>query len=180
MFGMFQSASSFNGNISNWDVSNVTNFFDFMANTTSTPMAFSRENYDSLLIGWSNLTLQPDVTIDFTGIAYCDGEAARTAIINDYNWTFNGDVLDCSNVIGITNTSTFNNLSVYPNPSTGIFYLDIDEDLTSINLYDITGRPVRNFDSYSRSLDVSDLAKGMYFLELTNDEKQATVKLILQ
>jgi surface protein len=104
---LFKNATSFNGDVSNWDVSSVTHMtqmfqgatsFDQdlggwdMSGATSVNLMFSgatlsTANYDSLLIGWSALTLQPNLSFSGGNSHYCAGDTARQAIIDDFNWT---------------------------------------------------------------------------------------------
>ena len=51
MTDMFKDATAFNQDISRWDVSNVTNLTGFLSGAT----AFSTENLDKLLAGWSDI-----------------------------------------------------------------------------------------------------------------------------
>ena len=83
MFGMFAGARSFNQDLGNWNVTQVT-AMDFILSSTS----LSWQNYDRLLIGWSNLHLQTGVTFDASQIPYTSSaESARQHIIDVYHWT---------------------------------------------------------------------------------------------
>ncbi|RLD51709.1 MAG: hypothetical protein DRJ05_18145, partial [Bacteroidetes bacterium] len=104
---MFRSAGSFNDDVSNWDVSNVTNMSAMFRSATSfdqnignwnvqnvldmTDMFFgvtlSTSNYDALLIGWDAQNLQSGINFHGGNSMYCNGEAARTNMINNDGWT---------------------------------------------------------------------------------------------
>ena len=114
---MFRS-SNFNSNISNWNVSNVQNM-DLMFRSAFSfdqdlggwvvgqvqhmeeifnNSGLSNENYDNILIGWSQLPLlQNGVQLDALENQYCDAEQARQHIIDTYGWTINDDgkAIDC-------------------------------------------------------------------------------------
>lgn len=87
MLNMFDSAAGFDQNIGGWDVSNVTNFVDFMNNKTDTD--YSASNLDAIYNGWSLLTLQPNIVIDFGTIKYTAGGQSGRNILTGApnNWT---------------------------------------------------------------------------------------------
>ncbi|WP_350286326.1 BspA family leucine-rich repeat surface protein [uncultured Croceitalea sp.] len=90
MQSAFQDASSFDQNLEDWDVSGVTNMQNMLDNT-----ALTRENYDSTLIGWSEQTLTPGINLGANTLLYCDAQEERQSMIDNFGWSFTGDVLDC-------------------------------------------------------------------------------------
>lgn len=71
------------------------------------------------------------------------------------------------------------NIVVYPNPATTTFYLKSDKN-TNVKIYDFTGKVVKN-EVYSVSgVDVSNLAKGIYIVELSVDNQKQTTKLVVK
>jgi hypothetical protein len=79
----------FDQNIGDWDVSSVANFGGFLTGSLSTA------NYDSLLCGWAELTLQSSITLDIGVTKYSTtGESCRNSIISNFSWTINDGGLE--------------------------------------------------------------------------------------
>ena len=83
----------------------------------------------------------------------------------------------------------YNKLNIFPNPSTGIF--DIEFNLpelgdTYVRIYSSNGQPVyfntlgQFTGTFSDRIDIANNVKGFYFLEVRQDEKVLTKKLVLQ
>lgn len=67
--------------------------------------------------------------------------------------------------------------NIYPNPTTGILYLDkyIGK---SITIYDNLGRIIKQFYNFkNKTIDISEFDNGIYFIETENDNK--TIKKIV-
>lgn len=122
MSQMFSNATEFNANISNWNVENVSNMFGMFFDALSFDQnlgnwnistgvvmenmldgsGISRVNYESTLIGWSNLAdNQPfmgPITLGAAGLEYCseDSVLSHANLINTHGWTINGDAQQCN------------------------------------------------------------------------------------
>ncbi|MGB0525086.1 MAG: BspA family leucine-rich repeat surface protein, partial [Flammeovirgaceae bacterium] len=91
MTSMFEDAKAFDQNIGNWNISSLVTADNMLDST-----GLSEENYENILSNWSTLTLQNNVAIGVAGLSYCDAYSDRQSIIDNYSWTFSGDVEDCS------------------------------------------------------------------------------------
>jgi surface protein len=83
MRAMFFQDTAFDQDIGDWDVSNVSDM-DFMFDFVT----LSTINYDSLLIGWDALSLQPNVIFQGGNSIYCStaAQAARANMIASDGW----------------------------------------------------------------------------------------------
>jgi surface protein len=171
---MFFGANTFNQPIGNWNVSNVTLMPQMFSGATS----FSTENYDNLLIGWATKILQPDVVFGANSTPYCNGETARTSIINTYNWTINDAGKDCSSLSNKDFLST--NFSFYPNPTTST--IELNSILSArYTLYSIIGKTMTkgNLTVGKNNIDLSNYTNGVYLLKI-NTNKGTTTKRIIK
>ncbi|MHA1518963.1 MAG: BspA family leucine-rich repeat surface protein [Promethearchaeota archaeon] len=84
MYYMFYYASAFNQNVGDWNVSNVHNMWRIFTGTI-----LSTINYDSLLLGWSQLALCDGVHFYAGNAKYSSGDAAtaRQYIIDTFDWS---------------------------------------------------------------------------------------------
>jgi hypothetical protein len=79
-----------------------------------------------------------------------------------------------------------NDIVLYPNPSSGIFYLSIqseysEESIVSIKIFDVLNRLVHSENtSYNQriKIDVSNQAKGVYYSSITINDKTYIATLI--
>lgn len=82
-------------------------------------------------------------------------------------------------VLGIHEPDAALAVSLYPNPASTTFYLKSDKNV-NVKIYDVTGKMLRN-ENYSQSgIDVSDLSKGMYIVEISFDNQKQTTKLVVK
>ncbi len=85
-------------------------------------------------------------------------------------------------VTSLENT-LFESLSYAPNPVNDLLHIDFGEtqEELSMKLTDVTGKQIKEWEFYnisSTSVEIFDLAKGVYFLNIQSGSKQQSVKLI--
>lgn len=94
----------------------------------------------------------------------------------------NGD----DNSLSISETkNVFNSFIVYPNPSSGLFYVKGFLEtaiLSKVEVKNSIGQnliSVTNFDS-NQALNLTNYANGIYFIQITNENKTTTFKVLKQ
>ena len=83
ILGMFWGASSFQGAIYNWNISSLAFASNFLRDS-----GIIQENYDLILINWSQLPAVPNgINLDQVPSFYCPGASARAELINTHGWS---------------------------------------------------------------------------------------------
>ncbi len=78
-------------------------------------------------------------------------------------------------------TSEFiiNDITIYPNPvSDKLFISSENTVIEKISVYSLTGRKVAEVVDETNSIDVSNLSKGIYFIEISSTEGKTVKKFI--
>ncbi|MDC7996477.1 T9SS type A sorting domain-containing protein [Gilvibacter sediminis] len=73
-------------------------------------------------------------------------------------------------------------LEVYPNPSSGLLNIQTNQMILEVKLYDQLGRTVNQLSDLqaSKSLDLSNLASGVYHLKIVTESGTVVKRVIMQ
>jgi len=119
-------------------------------------------SFDPTGLALGPVTLSATVTDQLTG---CSGSSQLTVIIED-----------CAQ---IAETSGLQ-LTVYPNPSTGVLYISDIPSATQLHLYDAQGKRIGEWHANDKNLTIQlEASAGVYYLEARNDAQQQRMKIIL-
>ncbi|MEQ9300311.1 MAG: BspA family leucine-rich repeat surface protein [Cyclobacteriaceae bacterium] len=187
---MFSDAAVFNSDLSSWDVSQVTDMEDVFSNS-----GLSDANYDTLLVAWSQLTVQPNVTLGANGLAYCYGDSARQHLIDSVGWLFVGDALagscgqggsrlltedDDASMNQALLLSETSEILLYPNPTYDILNIRMPGDkIGNLKLFNLNGRLVDQLE-YSNKINLSDRLPGIYILMITQETGRSTYHKVVR
>ncbi len=118
------------------------------------------------------------------------------SIEDDYSYMFYTDVTDNSRHMYYTNNpfgmvldfvaeplsiteSELINISIYPNPVNNQLFLKLNNSrIEKATIFSISGKKIREYFSTNSGIDVNELDKGMYFLEIITSEGRRVEKFI--
>ncbi|MDD2635885.1 MAG: T9SS type A sorting domain-containing protein [Bacteroidales bacterium] len=84
-------------------------------------------------------------------------------------------------LLGTNNLQNKLNYKLYPNPTSQIFSISLDNFPVKVQIYDTFGRIVKSINNYSgEQIDVSDMCKGIYFVKLVDKNEITVDKLIIE
>jgi hypothetical protein len=86
---------------------------------------------------------------------------------------------------GVLSTDSFemNQIEIYPNPSNGIFNLNLKNiEANTIEIYDVSGKLIEKMDVKSISqltqIDLSNASNGIYFVKISTENNTITKRII--
>ncbi|PCJ00449.1 MAG: hypothetical protein COB15_02775 [Flavobacteriales bacterium] len=168
--------SSFNGVIvvNSATGSNLTYLWDFDDGNTSN-QAFPSYTYTTA--GPFNLCLTVDNgngCID----TFCDSISSGGTVFKQSGFEIN--IIDPNLATSIDNeVTTSSNISLYPNPSSNqLTIISSQLNIDEISIINITGKTIKTITNNSNLINVSDLSKGIYFLQIKSNDRVITKKFI--
>ncbi len=155
-------------------------------------LVHQKDNHHALFVGTENAVLYKDTTIS-AWIPYVNG--LPNVIIEDLEINYTNNMLRAGThgrgiwetpiplVQTIEECTLYNKLSVFPNPSNGVFQVDLSniENIQQIIVFDITGKKIIEQPATQgiATLDMTTYVSGTYFIKVTAGQKQYVQKIIL-
>ena len=122
------------------------------------------------LINVTNLTLADyNFSYHVAGLGVCIEDVATVVITVDF----------CSGISNLDNSSLY----VYPNPSNGFVSINLDKfnsNKVLIQIVNSQGQIVYNELTNGKNIDLSELSSGIYSIQVIDNDKVYTQKLILK
>lgn len=107
-------------------------------------------------------------------LTYFDYNTSGTVVV--YTGT------DCTKVVIPEKLSTKNfeknNFILFPNPTNSLLNISINSEIKTITIYNTLGQMIKNYANNQKSIDVSDLKKGTYFISVETIIGKVTQKFI--
>lgn len=134
---------------------------------------------------WSGPNGFTSLTQDLSGL---DTKGMYYVTVRDDNNCVLQDTANVDGNVFVENIALLNTISVYPNPNNGTFTVDFGADASGsygLSLRNLVGQQVYseniNANQQTRKeLTLDALAKGVYFLTVTNSNAEITTKLVVQ
>ena len=180
------------------DYSNGSNDSTVICASTAGDVVTVTFNTFGLEAGFDYLTIYDGVGSAGTSFGTFDGNtipgpftATDASGCLTFVFTSDGAVVDigwdatitCSDPnVGISEATNNLGLSIYPNPNKGVFTLNIKAENVVVEIMNTQGQVVltKNNVNTNEQIDLSNNAKGIYFVTVTSNETVTTQKVIVQ
>jgi len=160
--------------------------------TTAPVITLTGDNPQEIIQGSSYVEL--GATTDDGSMVVIDVSAVDTNVIGDYSVTYNATDVSCNDAIEVIRTvtivpvlaiedNTFSKaINVYPNPTSGLVYIDSSKNLMdTIEVVDMSGRIIKHIEQGAVNryqMNISNLANGVYFVKITSGTNEAIKRII--
>ena len=122
----------------------------------------------------------PTYDLTMNGPLRCYQDGTTNLFINPFHGSYGWNHQDCEEIItGIEETAKTESLSIFPNPTKGIISLQNIDLASAYKIFNLNGEIVlQGKATESNEISLAKLPKGIYFIELKNDNILIVKKII--
>ena len=102
---------------------------------------------------------------------------------NENNLYLDSIYIDSNTITGIDQNVTQSKVTIYPNPSAGNITISMEGGYENLTCYNLMGNTVANVEDVETSistLDLKDLPKGIYMVNIKKGDLNFWEKIMLQ
>ena len=109
---------------------------------------------------------------------YCDSIGSNGVVFKQAGFTIN--VIPASSIITDINKKNGLNseVEIYPNPTSNQLTIGTEQNINEIKIVDITGKIIMITKENTRTINVTNLSDGIYFIKLNTDQKTMIKKFV--
>lgn len=122
-------------------------------------------------------------TITSINVIYARNPTASYSYAGGHTTATRGSTTMTFTTLGTTEFSFSDKINVYPNPSTGFFSISKDNavSITKIRVFDMNAKLLKEIDTnepfQTTDVNLTGLSKGIYFMEISNNEDKTVKKI---
>lgn len=111
---------------------------------------------------------------------YCDSIGKNGVVFNKSSG-FSINVISTPIITALDNHPELNSdINIYPNPTSNQLSINTELDISEIKIIDITSKTIMSSKENTSIINVSNLADGIYFIQLITEERTITKKFVKQ
>ena len=128
---------------------------------------------------WTDL--EPAGTEQRGASAFLNASTGWCAGFSDGDPLGSAGIFKLSEPLGVDNAATVTKFKVYPNPASSVVTISTPEvETVALSVTDLTGKVVmiKLLNGIENTVDISNLATGAYFFNLSSGDKKEVVKIL--
>lgn len=99
---------------------------------------------------------------------------------NDLKFRLSKTQLELLGAVFVDDITNHYLIKIYPNPTTNVLNIETEDIVESIQLSNAIGKIIKIFSPHKRQLNLDDINKGVYFLELKSSQEIITTKIVVE
>jgi hypothetical protein len=151
------------------DLNTTTTDFTITADQATGSYQWINCSDNSPIAGETNQSFTADANGDYA-VILSDGPCSDTSA--------------CATIAGVgIDEVNASNVSIYPNPTNGEFYVSTIANAVSVTVYSVDGKVIINnlkVNDSNESINLGNVENGVYFVEVTSDSNKETIRLIVK